>query len=160
MRHSNVGFVRRNLGLIPEWCERDGILKAVIKNELLGYIRLQWYMNDAVNFDQMGIVQVPARRMRLAKSTSEEINMWACSSPAKSIMIYSVILYSRLRLSQIECSQGGGGRQTAVFIQTIFSKYGVSTIGLTWMGRAYIATTFAGHLLWVSWYFVHQARTT
>jgi hypothetical protein len=92
------GFVRCNLGLIPECCRRDGILKAMIKNELLGYIRLRWYMNDPVNFFQMGIVQVPARRMRLAKSTSEEINLREYSLPATSIRIYSAILYSRLRL--------------------------------------------------------------
>jgi hypothetical protein len=77
-----------------------------------------------------------------------------------SIAICSVILYSRLELRQIKIAGVSAGRQTAIFVQTIFSEHSVSKSELKCTYRSYIATTLAGHLLCVSWYFVHQARTT
>jgi hypothetical protein len=79
---------------------------------------------------------------------------------AMSIAICFVMLYSHLEVRQIEAAKMSARRQTAIFIQAIFSEYSISKVELTWTYRPYIATTLAGHLLCVSWYFVHQARTT
>jgi hypothetical protein len=92
--------------------------------------------------------------------TIEEIGVLERGLLAMSIAICFAMLYSRLELRQIKAVRMSAGRQTAIFVQAIFSEHTVSEVELTCTYRSYIATTLAGHLLCVSWYLVHQARTT
>jgi hypothetical protein len=82
-------------------------------------------------FTKRVLRRFPLIRSRLAKSTTEEMNVLKQRYSVTSIRICSVMLYSRLVVGQIDAVRMDFRRQTAISVEMIFSDHDVSTIKLT-----------------------------